>query len=362
MGDERVLPVLIGPFSGPIHGVSVINNALHALMVQRGLRPAILDLSPGPRARGLAYHAVRTARTAWGIFRILGAPLSRTRRRYVMHLDGGSGLVYNIALALALRVTGQAVLFYHHSSRYVLADSALMRTLLRFAGPAPQLFCSGKMAALFFERYRPRGPALIINNAAWVNPVPETGRQQGNGALRLGFLSVLTLDKGVGRALETLRALHRRGVPAELALAGPVRDPAARRLIDQAQIEFGSALHVRGLVRGPDRDGFLAGLDYFLFPSLYPHETQSLVVPEALSAGVPVIAYDHRFVGEVVGKAGLLIPPLEDFAARGVDWIASGDGLLAERRKQAKAHFESMRKDASGQIDDLLAWTGGGQL
>lgn len=362
MGDERVLPVLIGPFSGPVHGVSIINNALHALMVQRGLRPAIMDLSPGSRSRGPIYHVVRTARAAWGVFRILGAALTRPRRRYVMHLDGGSGLVYNIALAVALRVTGQAVLFYHHSSRYVLANSALMRILLRFAGPAPQLFCSGKMAALFFERYRPRGQALLINNAAWVTPAPETGRQHDRGHLRLGFLSVLTLEKGVGRAIETLRTLRGRGVPAELALAGPVRDSAARRLIDQAQSEFGSALFVRGLVQGSDRDVFLAGLDYFLFPSLYPHETQSLVVPEALSAGVPVIAYDHRFVGEVVGRGGLLIPPVEDFAIQAVDWIASGPGLLAERRKQARAHFESMRKEASGQIEDLLAWMGGGQL
>jgi glycosyltransferase involved in cell wall biosynthesis len=243
----------------------------------------------------------------------------------------------------------------------VLADSAPMRMLLRFAGSAPQVFCSGKMASLFFERYRPQGQTLLVNNAAWVTPVPETGRQHNSGHLRLGFLSVLTLEKGVGRAIETLRTLRRHGVPAELALAGPVRDPAARRLIDQAQNEFGSALLVRGLVQGPDRDVFLAGLDYFLFPSLYPHETQSLVVPEALSAGVSVIAYDHRFVGEVVGKGGLLISPAEDFAVRGADWIESGDGLLAERREQARAHFESMRKEASGQIGDLLAWAEGGQ-
>src|SRR6185312_4893981 len=130
MGVKRVFPVLIGPFSGPVHGVSVINNALYALMVQRGLRPAIIDLSPGSRSRGLTYHAVRTARVASGVLRILGAALTRTRRRYVMHLDGGSGLVYNIALALALRVTGQAVLFYHHSSHYVLSDSSLMRAAL----------------------------------------------------------------------------------------------------------------------------------------------------------------------------------------------------------------------------------------
>jgi glycosyltransferase involved in cell wall biosynthesis len=357
MGVKRVFPVLIGPFSGPVHGVSVINNALHTLMMQRGLRPAIIDLSPGSRSRGLTYHAVRMARTAWGVLRILGAALAPTRRRYVMHLDGGAGLVYNLVLALALRVTGQAVLFYHHSSRYVFGGSAIMRLLLTVAGGAPQVFCSGKMAALFFERYRPQGQTLLINNAAWVTPGPGTSRREDGGPLRLGFLSALSFEKGLGRAIETLRTLRRRGVPAELAVGGALGDPAARQLIEKAAAEFGSALLVRGLLQGRESDAFRSGLDYFLFPSLYPHETQSLAVPEALSAAVPVIAYDHRFVGEVVGQGGLLIPPTADYAAGAADWIQSGQGDLEERRRCARRQFEADRAQAAGQVDRLIAWS-----
>jgi glycosyltransferase involved in cell wall biosynthesis len=357
MGVKRVFPVLVGPFSGPVHGVSVINNALHTLMVQRGLRPAIIDLSPGSRSRGLTYHAVRMARTAWGVLRILGAALAPTRQRYVMHLDGGPGLVYNLALALALRGTGQPMLLYHHSSRYVFADSAMMRLLVAVAGRAPLVFCSGKMASLFYERYRPKGPVLLINNAAWVTPVSGASGSGKDGRQRLGFLSALSLEKGIGRAIETLRTLHQRGVPAELAVAGAVSDLAARRLIDEAVAEFGSALLVRGLLQGRESDAFRAGLDYFLFPSLYPHETQSLAVPEALAVGVPVIAYDHRFVGEVVGRGGLLIPPTADYAADAADWIQAGQGDLDERRRRARQQFEADRAEAAGQVDRLIAWS-----
>jgi glycosyltransferase involved in cell wall biosynthesis len=358
MGDKSALPVLVGPFCGPVHGVSVINNALYAIMAQRGPAPAIIDLSPGLRARGPAYHAARMGRTVWGVLRILGAAFSGRRRHYVMHLDGGGGLVYNIALALALRLTSQRMLFYHHSSHYVLADSALMRLLLAVAGSPPQSFCSGKMAGLFCARYGARGQTLVINNAAWVADV-EGGRRNNDGRLRLGFLSALSLEKGVGRAIETLRLLRGRGIAAELALAGPAGDPAARALIEKARSEFGSALIVRGVVQGPDKDAFLAGLDYFLFPSLYPHETQSLVVPEALSAGIPVIALDHRFVGEVVGQGGLLVPPDADYAARAVDWILAGQGEIEERRRRARRQFEAERAQAAGQVDRLLAWSMG---
>jgi len=355
---QNAMPVLVGPISGPVHGVSVINNALRAAMAQRGLAPAIIDLSPGMRSRGPAYHAVRMGRTAWGMLRILGAGLAGSRRRYIVHLDGGGGLAYNIALALTLRLTGQAMLFYHHSSHYVLADSALMRLLLAVAGRTPQLFCSRKMAALFFGRYRPQGEIFRINNAAWVAPV-SGARRDDDGRLRLGFLSALSLEKGVGRAIETLRRLRGRGILAELMLAGPVSDPAARVLVEKAGGEFGSALVIRGLVQGQDKNAFLAELDYFLFPSLYPHETQSLVVPEALSAGIPVIAHDHRFVGEVVGQGGLLIPPAADFAACAADWIQAGQDELDVRRRRAHLQFEAERAEAAGQVDRLIAWSVG---
>jgi glycosyltransferase involved in cell wall biosynthesis len=111
------------------------------------------------------------------------------------------------------------------------------------------------------------------------------------------------------------------------------------------------------LLQGRESDAFRAELDYFLFPSLYPHETQSLAVPEALAAGVPVVAYDHRFVGEVVGKGGLLISPAEDFAVRAADWIQQEAGNLEERRSRARQQFQTNRTEAAGQVDSLIAWS-----
>lgn len=357
MGDKPILPVLIGPFSGPVQGVSIIANALRAKMESRGLAPAIIDLSPGWRRRGPGYHAVRAARTAGGLARILGAGLTGRRRRYVMNLDGGAGLIYNIALTMCLRLTDQPLLFYHHSSQYVLKNSALMRLLLRLAGKAPQVFCSEEMARLFWQRYSPQGERLIINNAAWVTLAPDPAGRATDGSLRLGFLSALSLEKGVARAIETLRTLRGRGTAAELALAGAVSDPQAQALVAQARQEFGAALIVRGVLQGQAKADFLASLDYLLFPSLYPHETQSLVVPEALSAGVPVIAFDHRFVGEVLGDGGLLVPGGDNFCKSATDWILAGGDAREARRRRARDQFQAGHREAAGQVDRLIAWS-----
>lgn len=359
MGGKPATPVLVGPFPGPVHGVSVINAALAAMMAARGLGAGRIDLSPGARTRGLAYHATRAARALLGFARILAAPLS-DRHRYIMSIDGGAGMAYNIALALAARLTGQALLLYHHSTRYVLADSRPMRMLVAIAGRDwPHVFCSTQMAALFRARYGAAGPVMIVSNVAWVDQgTPGDGTP---GGVRLGFLSTLTVEKGLGRVFATLRACRGRGLNAELVLAGPVVDAQARALVRQAQAEFGPALGVRGLLAGADKAGFYGSLDVFLFPSLYPHETQSLVVPEALAAGTPVIAYDHRFVGEMLGQAGLLVPVAEDFADQAADFIAAGqeEGVRQARRAAARAQYETERARADGQIERLIAWATG---
>jgi len=354
MSDKPVTVILIGPFPGPVHGVSVINAKLADRMAAQNLCVERIDLSPGSR-RGIAYHATRTFRTLGGFFRLLGL---RGKRRAIMSVDGGGGLLYNIVLALALRLTGQDMALYHHSTGYVVADSALMRALLAVAGPrVPHIFCSEKMAALFCARYRNSGAVLIVNNAAWIDPpAPGPGSQ---GGLRFGFLSALTLEKGLGRAIDTLRQAHQQGLDAELVLAGAVVNPAGERLLREAQVEFGSALTWRGVLSGTDKADFYRTLDVFLFASLYSHETQSLVVPEALAAATPVIAYDHRFVGDILGQGGLLIPGTEAFAGKAVAWIAAGRNDWPSRRGAARRQFEHEWTQAAGQLDRLIAWASG---
>jgi glycosyltransferase involved in cell wall biosynthesis len=339
--------------------VSVINRQLAARLRAKGSSVRCLDLSPGHRPRGLTWHAVRLARTAAAFTRILLAPIHGSHR-YVMSLDGGTGLLYNLTLMLALRLTRQPVALYHHNSRYVMADSRLVRMVLRLAGRAtPHVFCSRAMAQLFAARYGAQGPALILSNAAWVAGTgPGRGSDQG---YRMGYLSALTSEKGLGRAVEAFRAARRAGLPAELWVAGTGADAAMQAMLDQAKAEFGPGLRLKGTVSGEEKAAFYEALDVFLFPSLYHHETQSLVVPEALAAGTPVIVFDHHFVAELA--EGLVVPPAEDFAAAAVRYMAESQdpGVRKARRAAARKRFEAASAEAARQAERLLAWAEGAE-
>ena len=343
---------IVGSFRGPVTGVTVINQKLLELLQMRGLRASGIDLSPG--GKGMARHLVRTFRTLNGAFRVL---FSVTATRYIMSLDGGLGLVYNILLAAIIRLRGGALLLYHHSSSYIVSDSRLIRILLWLTKDNTRhVMCSTAMLSVFRHRYGAHLHGFIVSNAAWISPA-KTVESAESGVLRLGHLSGLTSEKGMVRAFETLRTISRRGHAAELVLAGSPQDAEAKQDLLDAQKEFGAALCYAGVLSGDAKAAFYASVDYFLFPSLYRHETQSLVVPEALAAGVPVIAYDHRFVGEVLNSGGLLVPHDKPFASTAADWILSGD--LRERRTMARAQAEKSRLEAAGQLDTVVDWACG---
>jgi glycosyltransferase involved in cell wall biosynthesis len=80
----------------------------------------------------------------------------------------------------------------------------------------------------------------------------------------------------------------------------------------------------RGTVLGEAKSRFYEDIDVFLFPSLYPHETQSIVVPEAMAAGMPVLVHDHGFIRNLLAGADidhLLLPADGSFAERAADQV-----------------------------------------
>jgi glycosyltransferase involved in cell wall biosynthesis len=109
-------------------------------------------------------------------------------------------------------------------------------------------------------------------------------------------------------------------------MAGPFLRALARE---------GPALGARLLEGVPDGDlpGLYAAAEAFASPSSY--EGFGLSVAEAMAAGLPVVAGDGSSVPEVVGEAGLLVPPGDGEALAAALGRLLGDP--AERRRLGAA-------------------------
>jgi glycosyltransferase involved in cell wall biosynthesis len=154
------------------------------------------------------------------------------------------------------------------------------------------------------------------------------------------YLGGFDVRKNVATALATFRwAGPVIGERCPLVVAGrlPERDrpftPDPRRL---AREQGGDARYVRfvGFADEADKPALYRGAVAFIFPSHY--EGFGLPPLEALACGTPVVGSDVSSIPEVVGDAGVLLPPNDaEGMAGALIQLATDDDFRAEMSRRA---------------------------
>jgi glycosyltransferase involved in cell wall biosynthesis len=124
------------------------------------------------------------------------------------------------------------------------------------------------------------------------------------------MLALMRPRKGVEIALDAMQLLKRTGIPIRLNLIGAFETEAYEQLIlgKIRDLEIGDCVSWKGFTN--DVATAIGQLDALLLPSLFG-EGMPMVVLEALSAGVPVIATRVEGTPEVIrdGIEGYLAEP-----------------------------------------------------
>ena len=217
------------------------------------------------------------------------------------------------------------------SSALVLTDSgASRRDILRHLALPPERVRAIPLAA--DERYTPSPAPGDTETRARYN-LPE------RYTLYLGGFDV---RKNLETALSTYRwAGPAIGDECPLVVAGrlPERDtpfaPDPRRLAQEQGIDE-RFVRFTGFVDEADKPALYRGATAFIFPSQY--EGFGLPVLEALACGAPVVGSDVSSIPQVVGDAGVLLPPDDaEGMAGALIQLATDDDFRAELSRCALA-------------------------
>ena len=212
-----------------------------------------------------------------------------------------------------------------------------------------------------------RGPVWIIPNFRDPRPFAQLDRRAAAHALRqelripddahlVGFVGHLTSQKRPDRALETLAAMHRQGVPAHLVVAGA--GPLLSRL-EHDTSERGLEPYVHLIGHRDDIPEILAAVDVFILTS----DAEGLpgVLIEAQMAGCPIVTVPVGGVAELVddGETGIVISAIdpEELARQVVGLLRDPERRhrLGEQARSRSARFSSSHTAATyaARLDEL---------
>ena len=248
-----------------------------------------LKLPALPRALGAVVVAGRSVGAAMRL-------RSTARRTDVVLLNGVFGLP---ALRLA-RPRAPAAWLVHD-----VIHRRSWRLLLRAVGSAADLAVAVSHAVAAPLRAQGLATTVIRNGTPW--PVAPAGPPP-SGAPVIGCAALLTPWKGQQVLLDAVGLLHDRDITVEL-LGGrfPKDADYLRSLEERSQrSDLRGRVHFLGHLADP-----LARMRTWtigVLPSVDP-EAGPLALLEYMSVGLPVVATDHGGSPEVIGDAGILVPP-----------------------------------------------------
>ncbi len=251
-------------------------------------------------------------------------------------ISGGRGKWFEIPFLAVAHLCYREVYIHHHSFAYCNKTHLSMALASRVCpNQTVHIALSEHMKSSLVERYGiPPDRVLILSNVALCEKFPSAGRREGLHTL--GFFGNISPEKGIHEFLETYRTLIASDPQLRAIIGGPCLTPEVSHLISTATTQY-PLLEYRGPVYGPDKERFFSEIDVLLFPSKHTDEAEPVTLYEAISSGVPIIAWDQGCIREILAHGfGETVEPAADFPKAATQFVQTwrSDGVSFERLRQ----------------------------
>ncbi|MFC8923172.1 glycosyltransferase [Cellulosimicrobium sp. NPDC057127] len=313
--DEGGVPVRLVPRPGePVRGVRTV-----------GTHPALFLYDPRPLWRALGQD--------WDVLDVHEEPFALATAEVL--------LLRRLRAVLSRRPAPPYVLYSAQNlrKRYPWLFRWFEARALR--GAAGVSVCNAEAGRIVRDKGA-RGEVAVVPlgvDPAVFSPAPRTGGARTSepvvdpdargGRLRVGYAGRLAPHKGVDVLLDAVAADDR----LDLVVAG---DGPDRATLEVRARPLGDRVTFAGPLEGDDLVAFYRSLDVLAVPSRETPgwvEQFGRVAVEAMACGVPVVATSTGALPDVVGGAGLLVPPEDPTALRdALVRVLTEDGLAGRLR------------------------------
>jgi glycosyltransferase involved in cell wall biosynthesis len=138
-----------------------------------------------------------------------------------------------------------------------------------------------------------------------------------NSCPRVLYVGVLSEEKGIIILLQACKILCDKGLRFQLELVGKHESLDFKMQVEDFiyQNNLKDIIRYRGVLTGTDKYLAYASSDIFCFPTYASYESFGLVLLEAMSFSLPIVATAWRAIPEIInGKCGFLVPIKDPFS------------------------------------------------
>lgn len=340
----------VGALPPPVTGKTLLTAAVVAALEAR-TKVHRFNWSRGKPLMGWRWRVART----WGALKTIVGLLAGGRAHGASLYYGvsdGAGLYYDLAIVGVARMLGYRAVLHHHTYGYIVKRDWRVALLNRLAGQgAAHVVHCQLMKDDFLATYDSRGEFLMAPPTI-VAPAVESDERLPHRGFTIGFLSYLSIAKGLDDVLRAFEQVASQRSEVQLSIAGPFAGKVERQLVEAAVARWPNQVTYLGPIYGAEKTRFFADIDAFLFPTR--NESWGIVLSEALAASCPIIARTRGCIPWIVQHGcGLATPPHGDFVEPAVAllmaWIDSPE-LHAEARANALRRSRELHEDARRQL------------
>ena len=286
------------------------------------------------------------------IFRIVEARL-RTGASILYYPPAGpnrAAIYRDLAILLATRWLFRRTIFHFHaggvSSSYRTA-SPLLKLLMRMAYFQSDIAIRlSELAPDDGEAFQARKEYIVpngIEDNAHLYQEGDKQRVDRNSAVVL-FVGVLNESKGVMTLLAACRWLAAEGLNFRVKLMGRFESDRFEKRMQGAIVEYGLEDYVMclGVLTGTRKWEEFASADTLCFPTYFESETFGVVLLEAMSFGLPIVATRWRGIPSVVEDrvTGFLVPIRDPGSlAKKLKQLVVDPGLRRAMGEQGRRRF-----------------------
>lgn len=321
----------------PIHGAALRNEEFLKFLSEQG-PVRYLDLAPDQPVSGIGVFSLRklfdSAKVIAAFLWLAIWQVAKSPTVYITPSQGGWGLARDLILVTIARHVFRFQVVAHFRALGVASLQGFRLRLARAVFGGVEAVAMSRTVSADISNIFPADRINIVPNGI-ARFAPTLKKERNDDIFRLLHISNLSRDKGTFDALEAFTILAQRHQNVTLTVIGSWASQAERsdfeRLVEQSGVS--ERIELIGPAYGSDKWEVFCSSDALIFPTTYAKECFPGVVLEAMSAGLPVVAYRHAAIPDIVehGKTGWVVDPHDvQGLASGLDLLI-GDRQFAER-------------------------------